>query len=728
MRPLIALPILAILLAFGAISASADEPAVIEGHTGFVGITEVSPSSGSTAGGTIVTVWGYGLGGATGVRFGATEVAPTSVSYRKVVAVAPAGTAGTVNVRVVLPSGMTTVTSLTKFTYVALPTISSLSPTSGPEAGGTEVTINGAGFTGASLVYFGGNSVAPTSVTPTRVKAIAPPGSGTVNVRVKAALGTSTNSSAFQFSYVGAPKVTDIVPDSGPTQGGNVVVIYGQHLQNATAVSFGGDVVSPYDVTSTSLKAVAPAHAPGAVDVRVTTPSGTSANTAADNYTYITGPVIDDIYPDSGPTSGGTTVDIYGSGFVHVYHVLVDGIEVYPSVISSGRIRITTPAHAAGVVDIRVVTKAGISPNTSADNFRYEGGPVITSVVPASGPTSGGNLVTIYGLGFLGLSHVLFGDSIAYAVSVTNTVITVYAPARPAGAVDVRVVTAGGTSQNTAADNYTYGTTAFITSISPTSGPASGGTVVTIYGGGFTGASHVEFGGTVVTATVINDSTIRVVSPAGTPGVTDIRVVTPAGKSPDTVNDNYTYTGVVPAVTGLSPSSGPDSGGTVVTINGLGLAGATQVLFGSIVVTPISVSSTSVVAIAPAGTGTVDVRVVTPNGTTGPTSQDNYSYTTTATVRFTLSFRWSLIVWTGRDGQLVEDALRGRETPDNPSTTDILNQVSVIFRWDAATQRWSAHFPGSTVPGVNDFATFTRGTAYWIAVRSSGGVVWLVTS
>jgi hypothetical protein len=118
---------------------------------------------------------------------------------------------------------------------------------------------------------------------------------------------------------------------------------------------------------------------------------------------------------------------------------------------------------------------------------------------------------------------------------------------------------------------------------------------------------------------------------------------------------------------------------------------------------------------------------VTSNGTTPPTTADNFTYTTTSTIRYTLSFRWSLIVWTGRDGMSVEDALRGRETPDNPATTDILNQVSVIFLWDGVNQRWRAHFPGSTVPGVNDFTTFTRGMAYWIAIRASGGVVWIVT-
>ena len=69
-------------------------------------------------------------------------------------ATAPAGT-GTVDVRVTTPAGTSAVVTADRYTYVAAPAITSLSPTTGPAAGGTTVTITGSGFNGASAVNFG---------------------------------------------------------------------------------------------------------------------------------------------------------------------------------------------------------------------------------------------------------------------------------------------------------------------------------------------------------------------------------------------------------------------------------------------------------------------------------------------------------------------------------------------------------------------------------------------
>ena len=88
-------------------------------------------------------------------------------------------------------------------------------------------------------------------------------------------------------------------------------------------------------------------------------------------------------------------------------------------------------------------------------------------------------------------------------------------------------------------------------------------------------------------------------------------------------NDNLTgWThqsglGAVPAVTTLSPTSGPVAGGTSVTITGTGFTGATAVKFGSTAATSFTVNSaTAITAKAPAGTGgMVKVTVTTPYGT-----------------------------------------------------------------------------------------------------------------
>lgn len=86
------------------------------------------------------------------------------------------------------------------------------------------------------------------------------------------------------------PVVTGLSPATGDADGGNLVNVYGTHLATAsggTGVKFGATNATEYTVISDShIVAVAPAGAAGTAAVTVTTPEGTSANTAADDYVY----------------------------------------------------------------------------------------------------------------------------------------------------------------------------------------------------------------------------------------------------------------------------------------------------------------------------------------------------------------------------------------------------------------------------------------------------------
>ncbi|AET70824.1 cell wall-binding protein [Desulfosporosinus orientis DSM 765] len=92
----------------------------------------------------------------------------------------------------------------------------------------------------------------------------------------------------------------------------------------------------------------------------------------------------------------------------------------------------------------------------------------------------------------------------------------------------------------------------------------------------------------------------------------------------------------VPEVTGIGPSSGPESGGTIVTISGTGFTGATSVNFGPAVGTNLSVISDTLISVtSPAGTGTIDVTVTTPGGTSASNSSDEFTYTDTSLISIT---------------------------------------------------------------------------------------------
>ncbi|MFJ2153978.1 IPT/TIG domain-containing protein [Streptomyces microflavus] len=165
-----------------------------------------------------------------------------------------------------------------------------------------------------------------------------------------------------------------------------------------------------------------------------------------------------------------------------------------------------------------------------------------------------------------------------------------------------------------------------ITSVSPSSGLAAGGEAVTITGTNLVGAD-ITFGlGNPATGVTCAATSCTVTAPAGS-GTVDVRAATPGGTSAATAADQYTYI-PVPAVTSLSPTSGTTSGGTVVTVTGTGLAGATAITFGpGNPATAVTCTATSCTATAPAHTaGTVDVQVTTPGGTSAVVSAGQYTY------------------------------------------------------------------------------------------------------
>ncbi len=81
-----------------------------------------------------------------------------------------------------------------------------------------------------------------------------------------------------------------------------------------------------------------------------------------------------------------------------------------------------------------------------------------------------------------------------------------------------------------------------VTKIHPKSGPAAGGTTVTITGTGFTGATKVEFGTVEAREPKVESATsMTVESPAGTAGTVDVTVTTPGGTSPTSSSDHFKY-------------------------------------------------------------------------------------------------------------------------------------------------------------------------------------------
>ena len=139
-------------------------------------------------------------------------------------------------------------------TRAPVPTVTTITPTSGPTAGGTTVTINGTGFTGATRVAFGPVPASSfTVVSDTKITAVAPAEAASMQtIFVTTAGGTSTPVVAVAVFYFDAPvpTVTAVAPTSGPTAGGTTVTITGTGFTGAGEVTFGSVATTSFTVVS----------------------------------------------------------------------------------------------------------------------------------------------------------------------------------------------------------------------------------------------------------------------------------------------------------------------------------------------------------------------------------------------------------------------------------------------------------------------------------------------
>ncbi|WP_248704796.1 choice-of-anchor G family protein [Curtobacterium sp. MWU13-2055] len=371
-------------------------------------ITTLDPDNGPVAGGTVVTVTGTGFtDDATVSVDGSDPIEADSVSDdgTELTFTTPAHDAGTVDVTVTTPAGTS---DPLDYTYnpapAAVPTLTTLDPDNGPVGGGTLVTVTGTGFTDdATVSVDGSDPIDPESVsddgteltftTPAHV-------AGPVDVTVTTDAGTSE---PLTYTYnpapAGAPTLTALDPDNGPVTGGTVVTVSGTGFTDASTVSVdGSDPITPDSVSDdgTELTFTTPAHTAGAVPVTVTNGSGTSAPLP---YTYNPAPAavptISALDPDNGPAAGGTVVTVTGTGFTDDSTVSVDGSDpITPDSVSADgtTLTFTTPAHAAGDVEVTVTTPGGTS-----DPLVYTYNPASTTTTPPpviTSPTDGGTVTT----------------------------------------------------------------------------------------------------------------------------------------------------------------------------------------------------------------------------------------------------------------------------------------------------------------------------------------------
>jgi len=606
-------------------------------------ITSVTPASGPVLGGTPVTITGAGFVTPVTVHFGGIGATVSAQTATSIDVVAPAHALGVVDVVVTNPDAQTA-TRVAAFTYVfpanPPPALSTIAPAQATSAGGTTVTLGGSGFVAPVTVTFGSAAATVVSSGASTVTVVTPPhAAGAVAVVLtNADTQTSTLPSGFTFTapaVVPPPSLTGVTPASGPTAGGTTVALAGADFDVGASVTFGGKVAAVVSRTSTTLTVTAPAHAAGPVNVVVTNGDAQFATLAA-AFSYVAPPSLTSVTPTSGPTAGGTSVTLAGSGFVPGPGgsvVTIGGAAATVTSSTASTLVATTSAHAAGPQPVIVTNPDGQSATLAASFTFVDPPPVptdptITGVSPASGPTAGGTSVTLTGTNFVNGGVVTFGGVAGTIVGqVFSTQLTVSTPfSQPAGPVDVTYSFGGKVASVHLA--YTFvAPPPVIEGLSVHGAPPAGGTTLNILGLEFQPGVTATFGGAPATGLVLSDSTpprklLTLTVPARPGGAgefVDLVVRNPDGQTATFVGFRYGPPPVITAVSALPAGLSNVHKDDVITITGTDFSSSTgvQVQIGQLAVIS-SASATQLVVVAPKNNpGTYQVVVTNHDGQFG---------------------------------------------------------------------------------------------------------------
>jgi probable HAF family extracellular repeat protein len=347
-----------------------------------------------------------------------------------------------------------------------------------------------------------------------------------------------------------APVVTSLSASSSPTTGGTVLTINGSNFASSTLDIYFGDSQSLNWtlVNNNTLAALIPAHPAGTVDVRVITAAGESAISSADQFTYVFNNTLsptaiplfettDPTFAPAIPVANDTAAQELGVQFTVSVPGTVSAIQFYRGAASSsgftvhlwdanGNLLATgqeagnqAPGWQTVSLDESVELQPGVT--YTASYYTSDGGYADTQnyTFQSRGPLTALQGVFLYGSGG--------GFPTQTYLSSNYWVGPIFEP------------------------DASVGTPPVVTSLSESTSPTGGGTVLTITGSNFTSSTvAIYFGDSPsLNFTVVNDNTLAALIPAHPAGTVDVRVITAAGESAISSTDQFTYTPTSPDLT-----------------------------------------------------------------------------------------------------------------------------------------------------------------------------------
>jgi hypothetical protein len=394
------------------------------------------------------------------------------------------------------------------------------------------------------------------------------------------------------------PVITSFSPGSGLTA--SKIELSGSGFDGTITVSVGGSTADWSRHSDSDMTVTVP---DGAVTGIIGVVNSLGSGGSQTNFAVI--PTLTAISPVSG--SPGTSVTLTGTGLVGTQKIVFgSGPAANFYINSANQAQVTVPLGSTSG-PITVTSSTGLTAASPA--FTYSDGgvkaPVLTSFTPAQGLT--GSNVTLAGSGFTGVSSVQIGGANSYFTVTSDTAMTVQVPAAAASGVIQLVSVLGNATSATP-----FSVTPTITGFAPATGPA--GTLVTITGTGFRGATAVNFGNAVASNFLVLDANtvkanVKAGSATGPVSLTSNTLTCVSTGSftfvPDAVN--------APVIASLTPVSA--AVGATVTLTGTGFTGVTGVQVGGAAATFTATGDTSIAVVVPANAATGFIAATNALGT-----------------------------------------------------------------------------------------------------------------
>jgi hypothetical protein len=378
------------------------------GYTWFspVQINGITPSSGTTTGGTTITVSGSDLNAEMILLLGQRQVVNLTVAEDGLSATAqtaPAADPGRVDVVAVDVFGRSLLPLA--FTYVQDLELSGVSPAVANP--GDVVELQGSGFTerdGLLTAAAVSDVAAATNnlINDERFRVVVPTvgdGAHDVSVARGAAAARLTEALVILPPLTNGLTLTAVVPSSVDVAGGDRVTLAGEGLTNLATVTIGGAAATFVVVDDRRVTLTVPAGTVGAADVVVTLIDAATA-TLAGGVSYVQRLTLGAVAPAQAEASGGAVLTLTGTGFLAGDVVTLGGIACVDVVVSSPTsLTCTAPVGAAGLVDV-VVSGPDSQRAVRANGFLFEQPLSVLGVRPSRGAYTGDVFVTISGTGF----------------------------------------------------------------------------------------------------------------------------------------------------------------------------------------------------------------------------------------------------------------------------------------------------------------------------------------